>query len=278
MTVDIKELQELIRQKETLIDRLKKLDEKKKEIKEKIYLKICEDYKSQLQKWQDTILKKSVSLENELSQLGQQRQDILGKSSTLKDELDELNIRHDLGEFSNKDEFKKMISGSEEKLSALSRKAHAIEEQINVYTTLLEKIEDSGGFITEEDTYAKVEKSRPQEKEKVAETLKSAIDDIEEFSDDVPIEELEEEVGIICSSCGTFNDKSANKCKKCGTFFQLTTDDLDEISEVEELDEVGIDDEDIMKCPKCGASNSLEQQYCTECGAELLPLDDLEDI
>ncbi|MBN1233392.1 MAG: zinc ribbon domain-containing protein [Candidatus Coatesbacteria bacterium] len=281
MTVDIKELQELLKQKETLIDRLKKLEEKKKEVKEKIYVKIRADYQIQLESLQENVFKKSVSLKNELSQLRTQQQEIKDKYTVVKDEIDELNVRHELGEYNNEEEYKRIVSTEDEKLKNFDHKLQMINERINLYSSMIEKSEDSGGFIQKEEVLEEQEVPIESDLDEIpSEDLApvEAVTSVEEIPEEIievtycsrcgaenPIDaknckecgsDLEEGPSIVCPSCGAINDMDAKNCKECGS------DLADDVFET-------------IECPECGAKNSFDQTNCTECGAELIPIDDI---
>ncbi|PIP14241.1 MAG: hypothetical protein COX48_01905 [bacterium (Candidatus Stahlbacteria) CG23_combo_of_CG06-09_8_20_14_all_34_7] len=136
----------LIQLRENILDKLKKLETMKSQIRDIVYIKIKEEYTVQLKNLNEKLKEEKDYLEGEISKLKKQEQDILKKTESINIQVEELNVRFTLNEFTEDEYAKKKIEIEQimknltVEIKNLNDKRHSYEEIVGKENRTYDKV------------------------------------------------------------------------------------------------------------------------------------------
>jgi len=169
--------EELVKKRQDLGDKLKKLEKKKETAKEKIYLKVKTDYEKRLEDINRAIKEQASFAEERVSKLQEEEEVLKEKRESYADRVAELKLRFELGEFEEA-EYDDILEGEEKKLGEIDKSLDNIKDEIVSMEGLIkekkkEKLEVAEEVkakeIDEEVTEEKLPEAAEVEKEKAEE-------------------------------------------------------------------------------------------------------------
>jgi hypothetical protein len=220
-----KDPKELMRQRDELLAKLKKLEDKKDSTKEKIFLKVKQDYEMRLEELNSHLKEQEGVVKERISELKQEASTLKEERESYADKAEELKLRFELGEF-EEDEYRKILAEEESRIRAVDEKLGSVSQELDsmkgfvgggeaaeepaeeVAEPLLEetteeeappepeeepKTEQSDDFVQEKEFEAAFSEqgtgSDEAQKAEIAESLEESIDDLlSETPDDTPAE------------------------------------------------------------------------------------------
>lgn len=244
MENDLEKLKAIDSERNDLLGKLKKIEEKKATVSHEVYTKVKHDYEVKLKKLGETIAENRDLIKMELERLKEEIVKLAKKEKDFKLQLEEIELRYSIGEYSE-DKYKELEHEVKENFDQVVDRVKQIEERISWYEGLLgtEEVEEMPRIEKEEISEPIVEEKEEKEEkvEKVAEDL--TIDEHileEKIPDEVKkLDELLMETSTVLESS---TDEKPTKEKK----------------------------EEGIACPKCGYVNLPDSWYCEKCGAEIL--------
>jgi hypothetical protein len=167
-----KDPKELMKQRDELLAKLKKLEAKKGSTKEKILLKVKKDYEIRLQELEQVLRQQEGVVKERISVLKQEASTLQEERESYADRAEELKLRFELGEF-EEDEYNKILAEEEARIRELDEKLG----------TVAEELDSMKGFVGEEaiaeEPAAEVEEESVTEPEP-EETVEPALEEVEE--------------------------------------------------------------------------------------------------
>ena len=173
-----KDPKELMKQREELLAKLKKLEDKKDSTKEKIYLKVKKDYEIRLEELNEALKAQEGVVKERISSLKQEESTLQGERESYADRAEELKLRFELGEF-EEDEYKKILAEEEASIREVDEKLGSVTEELD----------SMKGFVGEEEAVS--EEPAAEEKEEMVMESEPEEEVTEPF-----LEETKEEVTI----------------------------------------------------------------------------------
>ncbi|HPW45335.1 MAG TPA: FHA domain-containing protein [bacterium] len=135
-------------------DRLRRIEEHKGQVTEKVYERVRKDYEERLASSTDSLLEKKEEIDKELSILESTRSKINGQLAEHKHKLEEVNFRNTLGEFAE-NEFREASKAEQEKIRKFETVLAAVESNISRYQSIFE--DDDGLFVKQEESHPEEE-------------------------------------------------------------------------------------------------------------------------
>jgi len=194
---DLKEFQQLIEARSTILARLARLEEKKGAAKPAIVEKVRRDYETRLKKISEEIEERENVVKVEMDRLEKERTQLTSERDSIKDEEEEITLRYLIGEF-DEETYKSLDEEKSRELDQYERKLQAVNEKIAFYLQLTEGIEKP--FLLEHEPLT-VELSS-QIQNSPSETK-------------IAFAEMEGKT-IPCQKCGFLNKPDNWYCEKCG--------------------------------------------------------------
>ncbi|MEO0095323.1 MAG: zinc ribbon domain-containing protein [candidate division WOR-3 bacterium] len=223
-----------------LLNKLQKIEEKKSHVSHEVYVKVKSDYETKLKKLDERLAENKELVKAEMERSKVAMSELLQKQKELKLHLEEIELRYSIGEYSE-DKFNELGSKAKDDLNNITGKINELENRIKWCKELI-------GIEKEEETPVMEEVAREEpekKKEERAEELK--------IDEHILEETLPEEVRKLDE-------------------LLVETDALLEPTEkkVSETSKKG--KEEGISCPKCGFINPPDSWYCEKCGAEILTI------
>ncbi|MGQ9817968.1 MAG: hypothetical protein ACUVQ3_08500 [bacterium] len=244
MENDLEKLKAIESERNDLLGKLKKIEEKKATVSHEVYLKVKHDYEVKLKKLDEAIAENKSLIKMELERLKKEIGELTQKQREHKLKLEEIELRYTIGEYSE-DKYKELENEAKENFATVAERVKQVEERINWCEGILGGEEVREGLEIEK----KEEISEPneEEKEKKVEQAEELTIDEHILEEKVPdevkkLDELLMETSALLESEPTAGEKAEEEKKK----------------------EKGI------ACPKCGYINQPDSWYCEKCGAEIL--------
>jgi hypothetical protein len=167
MPGDEKDPKELMKQREDVLAKLKKLEEKKSVTKEKIYLKVKGDYDTRLAELNEALKEQEGVVKERISSLKKEASTLRDERETYADKAEELKLRFELGEF-EEDEYRRILREEEERIKGIDEKLSSVKGELDSMKEFVSGEEEEG---TVEETFTesvgeeKAEETFPQESE-----------------------------------------------------------------------------------------------------------------
>ncbi|MGB9721691.1 MAG: zinc ribbon domain-containing protein [bacterium] len=240
MENNIEKLKAIEVERNDLLNKLKKIEEKKMNVSHEVYVKVKRDYETKLKKLDESIAQNRELVKIEMERLKEEIQDLSQKHKDLKLQLEEIELRYSIGEYSE-DKYTELEKEAREDFTDVSEKIKNLEERINWCEGLV-------GVEEKEE-----EKLEVKEEESV---IEPAVEQ--------KVEELTIDEHIL-------EEKLPEEVKKLDELLVETSNLLE--SEEKSVEEKGTKEkkkEEGIACPKCGYVNPPDSWYCEKCGAEIL--------
>jgi len=286
------DIEMLISQRESVEEKLKKLETMKPTIRESVYNKIKSEYLEKLTEIEEKLSAEKTYLLREIEQLEAEEEEMSKRVDELSEEIDELNVRYNLDEYAE-DEFKQTLEHKNAELEdyrrILDEKRQKKIKILKIAGNNQEQIqadekkpdEDESAFIpkiiVEENLLEAV-----VEPEAVGEIDLNAQDAYEERSpmDNILQPDIVNESAFSLGDDLPKNEKfvTDNPLEMNGenvermTSLDASLDDIEKMFDAS-LGGDGTDSQEQiegLKCPKCGHMNKPDLFNCEKCGSELL--------
>jgi hypothetical protein len=180
-----KDPKELMKQREELLAKLKKLEDKKGATKEKIYLKVKKDYELRLEELNAQLKEQEGVVKERISALKEEASTLQETRESYADRAEELKLRFELGEFEEA-EYKEILAEEEARIREVDEKLGSVSDELD----------SMKGFVGEEaavEEPAAVEEEQPvmedEPQEEVAEPVGEEVTEEEAPPQEEPQEE-----------------------------------------------------------------------------------------
>ena len=221
-------LKEIEAQRSDVIDKLRKIEEKKTTVSIEVYTKVKKDYENKLKKIEDKLTEHIDAIKEEVNDLKGKEEELLGQQKEINLKVEEIELRYSIGEY-NDESFKKMRKENDEGLKVLSAELQKLRDQIKWYEDFVEikGLEESLELKKEVEPQKELEieehilEEKPAEGIKLNEILvheeavKPEVLQDEEITSEQPVEPKKEK-GVPCPKCGFVNTPDSWYCEKCG--------------------------------------------------------------
>jgi hypothetical protein len=167
------EFEELIKKRDDLSQKLKKLEEKKDSTKEKIFQKVKSDYVRRLSEIEDQLKEHAEFAEEKITELRSAEEELKEERETYADKVEELKLRYELGEFSE-DEYKKALESEENKLGEIDGKLGGVQKELETmkgFTQSTAEEEEPEESVEESPVQSPMQEEEETPKEEVSEEL-----------------------------------------------------------------------------------------------------------
>ncbi len=232
-------LQELQAQRADVLNKLKRIDEKKTTVSAEVYEKVKKEYADKLKGIEEELSGHVDLLTDEIKRLKTQEEETIQKKKELKLSMEEVELRYSIGEY-DEDSFKKVKEEHETGMGKFDEELEKTREAMTYYTSFLNPEEPKA-----EAKPAPKPEPQPEPAAPVKPEAELKIDEhiLEEKlpEEEIALEEL-------------LSEEEAVK-----------PDITEETSA-----EVKTEGDKGVKCPKCGHMNTADSWYCEKCGAEIL--------
>lgn len=269
-------LEQIDAERNDLIAKLAKIDEKRSTVSFEVYEKVKREYERKLQEIEkkltsnvELVKAESGRLKNEKGDLHQQRKDI----ELLIEEAD---LRYSIGEYNDSD-YDKVTGDHKHRLQEIDKELARIADRLKWVDSI------STGSAATEEAVRPVEPAEP-------ETPKAPVEVPAKVQVEEPIIEMKE----IYEELKTVDEAPVKKSAE-NEGLQIDEHILEAVipEQVKKLDELLVEGEPAkeaakpeppkanesaklkkgekgVSCPKCGYVNSPDSWYCEKCGAEIL--------
>jgi hypothetical protein len=236
-------LQGLQAQRADVVNKLKRIDEKKSTVSAEVYEKVKKEYADKLKGIEGELSGHVDLLTDEIQRLKAKEEEIIQKKKDLKLSMEEVELRYSIGEY-DEDSFKKVKEEHETGMGQFDEELGKTRETMTYYSSFLTPAESRPKPKAESKPAPKPE-PKPEPAAPVKEESELKIDEhiLEEKlpEEEIALEEL-------------LSEEEAVK-----------PDITEEASA-----EVKTEQDKGVTCPKCGHVNTADSWYCEKCGAEIL--------
>lgn len=214
-------------QRNDVVGKLRRIEDKKSSVSVEVYEKVKREYAEKLKEIDDELSGHIDLLTEEIQRLKDQEDEIVQSKKEARFKMEEVELRYSIGEY-DEGSFKKAKREGDARMNQLDSELRKIQENIQYYTAIMKGKEPEPVKPTarkqpvHEDTELKIDEHILEEKlpeEEVAlEELLSEEDALKpEAIADSPRESgVVEEKGVACPKCGHINTADSWYCEKCG--------------------------------------------------------------
>ncbi len=238
MENNFEKLKAIETERNDLLNKLQKIEEKKGHVSNEVYLKVKGDYETRLKKLDEKIAENKELLMIEMKNAKSELSELMQKEKEIKLHLEEIELRYSIGEYSE-DKFHEFEKEAKSNLSRVVERIKKLEDRIKWCEGLIGT-------------------------EQVEET--AVIEEVEEVS----AAEVEKKVEDLTIDEHILEEKLPDEVKKLDELLVETTALLEETEKKEEPKKEK--KEEGIACPKCGYLNPPDSWYCEKCGAEILTI------
>ncbi len=240
-------VRDLQNQRMDVVNKLKRIEEKKSTVSVEVYEKVKKEYDDKLEAIEEQLGGHMDVLTEEVQRLKAKDDELMEKEKETKFKMEEVELRYSIGEY-DEDSFKKAKEENDAAVEQLNEELEKTRENMTYYASFLKAKE---GEPAPEPTPEPVPEPEPEPAPK-AEPEKPAEEESELKIDEHILEEKlpEEEVALeelLSEEEAVKPDVAAEGPAK---------------PEAEQDKGVA--------CPKCGHLNTADSWYCEKCGAEIL--------
>ena len=240
-------VRDLQNQRMDVVNKLKRIEEKKSTVSVEVYEKVKKEYDDKLEAIEEQLGGHMDILTEEVQRLKAKDDELMEKEKEMKFKMEEVELRYSIGEY-DEDSFKKAKEENDAAVEQLNEELEKTRENMTYYASFLKAKE---GEPAPEPTPEPVPEPEPEPAPK-AEPEKPAEEESELKIDEHILEEKlpEEEVALeelLSEEEAVKPDAAAEGPAK---------------PEAEQDKGVA--------CPKCGHLNTADSWYCEKCGAEIL--------
>ncbi|UCF70206.1 MAG: zinc ribbon domain-containing protein [candidate division WOR-3 bacterium] len=223
-------LRDLQAQRNDVVGKLKRIEDKKASVSAEVYEKVKKEYADKLKGIDDELSGHIDLLTEEIQRLKDQEDVAVQSMKETKFKMEEVELRYSIGEY-DEASFKKAKREGDARMSQLDGELRKIQENIQYYSAIMKGKEP--------------EPAKPVHKQPVERDTELKIDEhiLEEKlpEEEVALEELLSEEDAVKPEAITDSPGESGAAEDKG-----------------------------VACPKCGHSNTADSWYCEKCGAEIL--------
>ncbi len=309
MDSKMNELREIEAQRTDILAKLKKIEDKKTSVSEKVFSKVKLEYEEKLKELELKMAEHVDVIKRELKSLTQEETKLAQQQEDLKFTIEEIDLRYSIGEY-DEESYKKLNEENSKKLNTLKTQLDGVRERKQRFQDIIEikSIEETIEEVPEvpvETIEAAPEvpveeiEAAPEAEVPVEEALEAILKTpAEETHDETPGEEILEEEPAAAESdeaepaveeiAAAEPQLEIEEHMLAETLSQEAEAKLDELlsedetpereaeATTEDTEEKAEEEEKTgeegkyVACPKCGHMNAPDSWYCEKCGAEVL--------
>lgn len=238
------ELQELEAQRNDIVTKLEKIEEKKASVSQEVYKKVKTEYDGKLKKLDDKMAENVDLIKEELINIKQEEEKTIKEEEDINFKIEEIELRYSIGEY-DEESFKKLSEENKEKSIAAK--------------TNLQKLQERKQWL---EDFVKIKS--------IEETIESKTPVVEPVAEPEPIPE-----SSIKIDESILEEKLPGEEKKLDELLVEEEAVLPKAPEEQQATQEDpavsdIESEKSVPCPKCGYMNAPDSWYCEKCGAEIL--------
>jgi hypothetical protein len=234
-------VRELQNQRTDVVNKLKRIEEKKSTVSVEVYEKVKKEYADKLEGIEGQLGGHMDILTEEVQRLKTKEDELMDKEKETKFKMEELELRYSIGEY-DEDSFKKAKEETDTAVGQLNEELETTRENMMYYASFLKAKEGEGvpepppEPVPEPEPEPKAEPEKPVAEEsqlKIDEhileeklpeeevALEELLSEEEAVQPDVAVEspakaEAEQDKGVACPKCGHLNTADSWYCEKCG--------------------------------------------------------------
>lgn len=158
MESNFEKLRAIETERNDLLNKLQKIEEKKASVSHEVYLKVKKDYEIKLGKLDEILAENKELVKTEMSKIKTELSELLQKQKETKLYLEELELRYSIGEY-NEDDYNRLAKEANENMSVIQKKVNQLQDRIKWCEGVLgaEKTEEVLVTGEPEEVEAKVE-------------------------------------------------------------------------------------------------------------------------
>jgi ribosomal protein L40E len=234
MESNFEKLRAIETERNDLLNKLQKIEEKKSTVSYEVYLKVKKDYEIRLKKLDEVLAENIELVKMEMERLQKELSELSQKERDLKLHLEEIELRYSIGEYSD-DKYRELEQEVSGNLNEVTEQIKRREERIKWCKGLLgsepikeKKVEEKPELkpepvVKEEEKIEELtidehilEESLPEDVKKLDELLVETSALLEETEKKEELKKEKKEEGIACPKCGFINPPDSWYCEKCG--------------------------------------------------------------
>jgi hypothetical protein len=234
-------VRELQNQRTDVVNKLKRIEEKKSTVSVEVYDKVKKEYADKLKGIEDQLGGHMDVITDEVQRLKTHEDELLEKDKDTKFKMEELELRYSIGEY-DEESFKKAKEEHDAAVQQMNEELEKTRENMTYYASFLKPKEGEPAPEPAPEPEPKpapepeTEPEKPVEKEsglridehileeKLPEeevALEELLSEEEAVKPDVAAEgpakpEAEQDKGVACPKCGHLNTADSWYCEKCG--------------------------------------------------------------
>ncbi|MEO0216358.1 MAG: hypothetical protein ABIL70_03145 [candidate division WOR-3 bacterium] len=238
----LKKLQELEAQRNDILTKLQKIEEKKGAVSFEVYEKVKKEYEGKLKQIEEKFKENVELVEAEIARLKEEDKILDGEEREVRFKIEEAELRYSIGEYDD-NRYQELMTEHKNSLSEVTNKRKQIsqrlkwlegllkgEERREAEITEMESLKIDEHILSEERKETEItemeslkidehilEEKQPEEEKKIEELVAPEIPEVfEEIKKSAGDVSKKEEKGIACPKCGFLNAPDSWYCEKCG--------------------------------------------------------------
>ncbi len=272
------EVAQLEAERKEILEKIRLLEEKKGSVRESVYKKVKSEYEARLKQVEDSLRQHRDYMEKRIAEIDREIAELASRKDRIEEALEEVNLRNELGEFSD-EEYQKRKAPLDKELSQLDAKAKELREE---KAKLQEFISSLGEEKAEVIPPPQPEARSEEPAEEILEEIQpqGVVPDLEgETAPEIIPEERETEETIELPEL----DEGEKLVEELFSEATEETPNLDIVPQSVAVNpeagsgepgpqqEAGSEGEG-AKCPHCGHINAADAWFCEKCGGDLNPM------
>lgn len=273
----LQELKDIETQRNDIVTKLKKIEDKKHTVSTEVYDKVKTEYEEKLKNLDGKMSEHIDLIKEQLTELGQEEQTASESEKQLNMHLEEAELRYTIGEYSEED-YTALKQDHESKLNAIKEKMKSLGDR---KTWLGNFIKATGSQEAPEPEPAPVLEAEAPAEASTEDIVDAALEPIEEAPSQAPAEETADTIQIEEHILEEKLPEEDTKLEELIVEEETVTQAVEEApSELEDAPAEQAPQEPVpapstekdksIACPKCGHLNTPDSWYCEKCGAEIL--------
>lgn len=301
------DLRSLIAEKESIMEKIQKLENIKDDIREAVYNKIKTEYNENLQRVESAIRENQSGIEEEIESIKTEIAEVMELQEKYESEYEEIKVRIQLGEYSEEDHENK-INELKEQIETYRKRHNELNEKIDELNSLTEidKVQTTSIEKEEDEPVPDIIEDSPVMKEEISQGIDDEFEQSIEQSLDETLPDLNTDESAVIESADDDFTKSmlpdehetdtdvSSEGQDASIDEEAPQDPINDILQPvldtdDDTDDSGIETisndmdgflEDAeseeqqsaidgIECPKCHHVNNPNLMNCEKCGAEL---------
>ncbi len=215
----LKRLQEIESERNDILTKLQKIEEKKATVSFEVYEKVKKEYEGKLKQVEKKFKENVELVQAEIARLKEEDKILENEEREVRLKIEEGELRYSIGEYDD-DKYQELMSENKKNLSNVTDKRKKVSERLKWLEGLLSG--ERGETEISEVEPLKIdehilEEKQPAEEKKIEELVVAEVPAVlEEIKESVEDSSKKEEKGIACPKCGFLNTPDSWYCEKCG--------------------------------------------------------------